>query len=609
MGGRRLYKAPMPYNGRELRDIDHAQSFDTMYLAHLNHKPGRLTREDHDDWTYADVTFGPDIATPTGVAVSATVANTDAANSGDAYFPRAARYVVSAVNEDTGQESLPSSEVTANNDLSLKRNFNTVSWSSVTGATYYRVFKANLDGSFGFIGEVLSGTDFVDDNIEPDLADGPRQARDPFSISGDFPSTVFFFEQRLGWARTENNPNAMYLSRSADLENMDVSRPLVADDAITIRLVAKRVNAVNQVVPMNDLLALTGDGPFKVIGSNDDYLSANPPPRQRRQGGRGASRVEAAIADDTVFYTPNVGDELLSIGYTFEVDGYRSNNVAIFSPHFFEGFEIVAMAYAGEPLSCIWMVRSDGKLICFTWQREQEVWGHTLCETDGLFLDVCVIPEKPSGALKPEDRVYFLIERTIAGERRRFVERMASAKWEEQEYACFLDCAFSFEYETPQTQSYVPKLAGATVDILADGNVYAGRTVGDDGIVEIEHASSVWHIGLPYVSEIETLPLALPSRNGGSRAGKVQDVGEIVLRLFETRGVRAGRKENDLLPLRTRRGEPLGNPKSILTGDYSFETPPVASLEATVWVKQVYPLPMTVTSIFLDPIEHEASDN
>lgn len=594
----------MPYNGRELREIDFAQSFDTMFLAHLNYAPGRLTRADHDDWVFADVAFGPLIAAPGGVAVSATVANTDAGNSGDAYFPRAARYVVSAVNEDTGQESLPSSEVTATNDLSLKRNFNTVTWSAVTGATFYRVFKANLDGAFGFIGEVLSGTDFMDDNIEPDLADGPRQGRNPFDGAGNYPSTTFFFEQRAGWARTINNPNALYLSRSADLENMDISRPLTADDAITIRLVAERVNAINQVVPMDDLIALTSDGPFRVVGSNEDYLSANPPPRQRRQGSRGASRVKAAVADETVFYLPNVGDEVLSIGYTFEIDGYRSNNVAIFSPHFFEGFDIVAWAYAGEPLSCIWAVRSDGKLLCFTWQREQEVWGWTLCETAGRYLDVCVIPEQPSGALKPEDRVYFIVEREIAGVTRRFVERMASAKWEDQVDACYLDCAFSYSFEDPVTEAFVPSLAGATVDILADGNVYQGRVVGEDGLLAIDFPARIWHVGLPYESVINTLPLALPARNGGSRAGKRQDVGDIVLRVFESRGVRAGRKENDLLPLRTRRNEPLGSAKALLTGDYSFETPPCVTLEADVWVKQIYPLPMTITSIFLDPIEH-----
>lgn len=37
--------------------------------------------------------------------------------------------------------------------------------------------------------------------------------------------------------------------------------------------------------------------------------------------------------------------------HQFEVDGYQTSNMAIFSPHLFEGFDIVSWAYADEPLS------------------------------------------------------------------------------------------------------------------------------------------------------------------------------------------------------------------------------------------------------------------
>lgn len=104
---------------------------------------------------------------------------------------------------------------------------------------------------------------------------------------------------------------------------------------------------------------------------------------------------------------------------------------------------------------------------------------------------------------------------------------------------------------------------------------------------------------------IETLPLAMPDKAGGQRAGKVQQLGEVVLRLFKTRGVRAGRKLADMLPLKTRRSEPLGQPKELLTGDYTAQTEPLASMEATLFVDQINPLPMTVTAIFLDPVQHE----
>ena len=605
MGAARLYKVASPFNAAELSEIDVEQSFDTLYLAHLNHKPSKLVRAGHASWAFSDVSFGSVLAAPGGVAAAATSPNTDAANSGNAYFPRVQRYVVSAVVDDTGQESLPSAEATCTNDLSLKRNFNTVTLGAVVGADRYRIYKANLDGAnFGFIGET-TGLSFKDDNIEPDLTDGPRIASTLFSSEGDYPSTVFFWEQRLGYARTRNNPNAMFLSRSADLENFQSSRPLKEDDAITIRLVATKVNSINQVVPTTRLLALTSNGLFSIQGSNEDYLSASPRPRQRRQNGRGASRLEPIVADEVIFYTPAIGDEIRAINYSFEVDGYQTNNMAIFSPHFFEGFDIVSWAYADEPLSCVWAVRSDGKLLCFTWQREQEVWGWTLCETEGVYLGVTVIPEVPTGSTVAEHRVYFLIERTIAGVRRRFVERMASAKWTDQRDGCYLDCALSFDLAEASADFFVPHLAGATVDILADGNVYREKVVGLDGYIRGLSPSKRVHVGLRYVSTIETLPLALPDRVGGSRAGKIQQLGTIVLRLFKSRGVKAGRKLADMFPLKTRRSEPLGEAKALLTGDYLAQTEAVASTEATLFVQQDNPLPMTVTAIFLDPVQNE----
>ncbi len=604
MGVRRLYKTPSPFNASELTSIDFEQSNDTIFFAHLNHKPAQLVRAGHTNWTFADVAFGPVIDAPTGVTATADNPNPDSDNGGDAYFPRLQRYVVAAVNDSTGQVSLPSAEASCTNDLSLKRNSNLVEWDAVADADRYYIYKANLQGEPGYIGET-TGLSFTDDNITADLTDGPRVGRDPFTSEGNYPSTVFFFEQRLGWARTINNPNRMELSRSADLFNLDISRPLVEDDAISILLVATKVNAINQVVPLDELLVLGSNGLFKVVGANQDYLAANPPPRQRRQNSRGASRLEPVVADDVVFYTPAIGDDVRAVNYSFEIDGYKSDNVSIFSPHFFEGFDVIAWAFGEEPLSVVWAVRDDGKLLAFTWEREQEVWGWTLCETDGFFIDVCVIPEVVPGTSIAEHRVYFLVERTIDGVRRRFVERMTSAKWTDQNDACYLDCAASFFFEDPVSEVFVPHLAGATVDMLHDGNVKKNVVVSDAGIAEVPVPSRKIHVGLRYTSRIETLPLEVPAPDGGRRSGKVQTVGKAVLRLVKSRGVRVGRKIADLLPLKTRRNEALGASKDLLTGDYLAEMEAVASLETTIIAQQDNPLPMTITAVFMDPILHE----
>lgn len=42
----------------------------------------------------------------------------------------------------------------------------------------------------------------------------------PFTGAGSYPSCVAFFEERLGWASTDNEPTTIWLSKSGDYENM-----------------------------------------------------------------------------------------------------------------------------------------------------------------------------------------------------------------------------------------------------------------------------------------------------------------------------------------------------------------------------------------------------
>jgi hypothetical protein len=350
----RIYRVGSPYNAAELDELDYEQSADTMYLAHLNHVPGKLVRTSHTSWTFSDLTFAPTIASPTGVSVAATYPNTDAANSGNANFPQPASYVVTAIDDDTGRESRPSSTVTVSNSLNLVRNYNTISWSAVTGAERYRVYKAQVTGDFGYIGTTDQLT-FRDDNIGPDLADGPPQADNPFTSINDYPSTVTFFQQRLGWARSNNRPNAMWFSRSGEYENMDVSRPLKASDALSFALVAGKVNAINQLVSMSSLLALTSDSVFAVSGGQEGFLTPSNIVTDR-QTGRGSSRLNPILIDNVAFYQTAIGSAVRTLGFDFQVDGYNSNDITIFSPHMFRGMNIVSWAYAAEPFSVIWVL-------------------------------------------------------------------------------------------------------------------------------------------------------------------------------------------------------------------------------------------------------------
>jgi hypothetical protein len=654
----RIYRVGSPFNGGELAEVDFEQSANLMYLAHLNHAPTKLTRAAHTDWTFSTVAFGPTLTAPTGISATRTRGNS--VTSGDGYFEQVASYVVTGVDDISGQESRASSPASAYNDLTLKNNYNMIGWSPVTGATRYRVYKADNTQEFGYIGNT-TGTSFVDDNIGPDYADGPPVGYNPFdeleatftaSIAGplmtvsavangtlaagktifgddivdgtvivgqssgtgggigtytvdppqtvssatliardlrNHPSTVTFFEQRLLWARTTNHPNALWGSRSGMFENMDVSRPIKASDALSFALVAGRVNAVNQLVSMNDLLALTSDNIFKVEGGQAGYISATDFV-VRRQNGRGASRLSPLVVDSVCFYQTSIGNGVRTLGYQFQTDSIDSNDMTIFSPHLFRGYDIVSWAYAQEPRSLIWAVRNDGKLLCFTWEQEQGVRGWTICETDGFVESVCVVSEGS------EDRLYLTVRR---GEKL-LIERMAAARWDTVQDSCFLDSAVSYLFDPPaRVLRNLDHLEGRTVSALADGNVVSGLVV-SGGMVTLPFDTTKACAGLPFSATIETLPLAMQDQQGWTVA-KPQTQAKAVVRVIDSRGLKAGPDDAGLEPLRARSSEAPGAPNALKNGLLETWLRPAINGGARLVVRSDDPVPMTVTGVYLDP--------
>lgn len=601
MGVARVYQAGSPYNGVELDEIDFEQTADTMYMAHIDHAPTKLIRGGHTDWEFIELSFGAAVAAPSGCTVTATVANTDAENSGVNYFPQSATYCVTAVNDDTGQESVASNEDTDSNDLTLKRNYNTITWSAAANATRYNVYKAENSQFFGYIGTTEALT-FRDDNIGPALDRAPPEAFNPFGAAGDYPSTVTLFEQRSVWARTSNVPNGVWATRSGEPENFDRSRPLQENDSLAFTIIAGRVNSVNQLVSTTGLLALTSDSVFTIDGDGDGgILTGNSPPATRRQIGRGSTRLPPLVVDNVVFYAPSVGTSVRTINYSFEVDGLKSNDVSIFSPHFFEGLGIVSWCYAQEPRSLVWAVRSDGKLLCFTWEQEQNVWGWTLCETDGVVLNICSISEDG------EDRVYLMVEREVDGETRRFVEQLVSHRWDSVEDTCFMDCAVSAEFEEPRsTFTNLWHLEGRTDVVgLVDGVAVTGLTV-TGGALELPAnvpSGSKVSFGIPYQVDIETLPVRIQMQGAGTNIGRRHEVGDVVLSLQDSRSVYAGINENNLFLVKQRTDEAYGSPDDLMNG----ETEPISMANkarntASVWIRQTDPLPLTVLGIGVSPV-------
>ena len=596
MGVRKVFKIDMPFTEDELRDVQFEQSADVVYFAHPNHAPHKIVRFGHTQWVAGAVTFGTKTTAPTGVAATDTRITTGG------FRATTYTYGVTAVDALSGAESLLSGTDDCVNDLTLIDNYNTITYSAVTGADFYNVYRS-VNGIFGYIG-TTEGLTFRDDAFAPDLSDTPPTAKTPFDATDHYPAAVTFFEQRLVWGRTNEKPSAVFGSQTADFENMNVSRPTQAADAYTFNLVGRQVNAVRHLLPMKALIALC-DTSIKALAGPNGLIT----PTEidiKNQAYRGSSRVRPLLIDEIAFYVTSKGSALRTLGFSFEVDGYKGNDITVYAPHLFKDYSVVEMAWCEHPTATIWVLRDDGKLASLTWLPEQEVWGWSLCETDGVIESICSITENG------EDVLYAVIQRTIGEETRRYVERLASPVWSDVQDAVYVDCAGAYDGSPATVISGLGYLEGRAVSVLADGAVVTGHTV-TGGQITLAVAASKVIVGLAYEAWVQTLPAVLSTSNGSTKGSSVTTA-SVILDVVETRGVEVSggkRSPPNVEPTSTNSGfdffeanprttEDMGDAPYLMNGEVEVSLASTDWSEGSVVVRQRNPLPMHVTGIFPD---------
>ena len=381
------YEITTPYVEADLPELQYVQSADVVTLVHPNYAPRDLARTGDTTWTLTTITFGATIATPTGLASSA---------SGTAYY-----YKVTAVSATTNEESLPTAAVGSSTQTS------TLTWTAVTGAGFYNIYKLS-NGEYGWIGlaGAVASPSFVDATFTPDMLDTPPVDRQPFTGTGNYPSAVAYYQQRRIFANTDNNPEGIWTSKSALRKNFMVSTPLQDDDAITFAMAGRQVNEIRHLVEAGKFIAFTASGEWTIEGDAAGVLTPSAiNPKQYTANGSGS--LPPLVAGGSALYVQARGSVVRDLAYEFESQGYRGNELSIFAAHLIDSYTLKDWAYQQIPHSIVWAVRSDGKLIGLTYVREHVVIGWHRHAFDGVVENVCVVPEGT------EDALYLVVKRTI----------------------------------------------------------------------------------------------------------------------------------------------------------------------------------------------------
>lgn len=415
-----VYELATKIQEPSLSIMQFVQSADVMFFASHDFPPTELKRTGEADWSIAYMTFAPGIAAPVGG--SATPGGT----TGSTTY----RFRVTAVDNDTNEESLPSSNITTTtgNASPSATNFITVTWSTVPNAREYNLY-LEVNGVFGYLG-IANGTSYKWIGNDADVTDSPPSARNPFSFPvdedgepanfGQFPACVTLFQQRLCWGNTKEKPETVWLSKTGAYRNLTTSVPLQDDDSITYGMAGRKINAIRHLLDLTKFVNLTQNTEFTVEGDGSGIIrpaEINP----RAHTYNGSSWISPIVSGGNALYVQARGSIVRDLGFDYSVDGYRGSDLTIFSAHLFDGYEITSWDYQQVPHSIIWAARNDGTMLGLTYLREHQMlaW-HRHDLEDGFVENIAVIPEGE------EDSVYLVVRREVEGVVYRSVERMVS---------------------------------------------------------------------------------------------------------------------------------------------------------------------------------------
>lgn len=527
-----------------------------------------------------------------------TAANHDIPIAGFPPTPNQAdhEYVVTAIAGD-GQESIASSVVSANSDLTYPGSYIVVA--PTIGAlpllyVRYNVYKKK-SGVFGYIGSAARGENFVDDNIEPDLTRQPPIDVNPFPSVTNYPQAVSYFEQRRLFAGTINLPQSLWGTRTGTESNFNTNVVVRDDDAISFRIAAREANTIRHIVPLGEAILLTSSAVWRVSSSDGGALTPSTL-SVKPQSYTGASNVQPVTTDSSILYAQARGGHVREIVYTRSDNGsvgYSNMDMSLLSPHLFKYKTLVDIAFAKAPQPILWAVSSDGRLLGMTYVPDQKVAAWHRHDTDGLFESCTVVTEGE------EDMLYLVVRRTIGAISRRYVERLHTRQFQTLQDAFFVDCGDTYSGAATTTISGLGHLEGKTVAVLGNGAVLSPKVV-TGGAITLEKAVTVAQVGLPITSDMVTLPMSTEQLPAAGQ-GRAKNVNKVYIRVFESSIVKAGPDATKLREYKQRTTEPYGSPPNLIPErEIDITMSPSWGSDAKVMVRQSSPLPLTVLSISLD---------
>lgn len=388
------YEITSPYLEADLPQIIFRQSADVMYIVHPTYPPMTLTRTAHTSWTLAHfLARAKDLSTSVQPMTITGITQTNPAV-----------VTVDALTAD------PSALV--DGDI--------VYISGVVGMTevnnkFFKVTSVNT-------GAKTFALNATDSSAYTAYSNGGAAQCTIFGITDFCPSCLEFYEQRLMMGATNNRPQAVWGSASADYDNFKLDS---TDTSASIEYTIPNRGKVDRIRWMvaQSAINLGTYGNIQKLGPSDDDGLSMTNVKATAQISIGVKNIDAILTNDSVVYVTKDGRGIREVYYDYLSDKYISPpDITLLAAHITKGATaalsgVVDMAYQQSPISILWAVRADGVLCGMVYEKSQKVYGWFRVVMQGSVESVAVISNDGE-----EDEVWVSVKRTIGGVDYRYIE-------------------------------------------------------------------------------------------------------------------------------------------------------------------------------------------
>ena len=540
-----------PWTEADLPGLRSEQSLDVQWWTHGDYQPRVLERRSNTSWSLrrfapADGPFEADDLSGITMTPSARTGTATITSSRPAFKTTDANSLImlrqsgqfqsltaGALDDQTDEITVSGSGASRTFYYSVTGTFtatvvlersvgNTASWVTVathTSAVSNQAIADGLDGQIVYyrlrVSAYTSGAPALEVIYSGGVTEGIARI---FSVTADNSVTADVLEPfaaltatsewaRGSWSDRYGWPDAVALHqgrlafirdgrRWQSSPELYESFPFGADDDDVIDgSIPGPLNEARWLKSLDGLIVGTGGGVGDIsTGSFDEVMTPlNTRARMRRQ--RGSANADAVIVDDAPVYIHRAGRKLYLVDPGEQQ--FELLNLCRLHSRIAGGVsgQFVELAYQSEPEPRLYAVRDDGQLVVMLINLDERIGAFCRtvpCGTSAEIESVCVTPGTP------EDSVYLSTKRTVQGEVRRYIEKLAPEQWADSEDAWRLDCAESYDGSATSTLSGLDHLIGESVYVWGNGRVSGPLTVDADGEVTLTYQVTKAIVGYRY---------------------------------------------------------------------------------------------------------------